>query len=127
MITTVYTAKFGGIVSGTIKTQNTRMVTDESSPMRITVIDIVTYSVSAVAGFLLLMFIVVLLCIAYCFCCMKAKANRRSKRSDMTDVATSNDFTPTCTCNNNKIFIGNALETNIWILLIILLLHAVSY
>ena len=112
------TAKFGGIVSGTVQTPNTKK-TDESDLLkRFTIIDIVTYSISAVAGFLILIFIVVLICIACCCCYTRAKAyKRQSKRLYMiyqTPNLGSVSCCISCMGNNNKHFIGNALETNIY-------------
>jgi hypothetical protein len=84
--TQCYTAKFGGNVLGTVQAQNPRTKTDESDPARITVIDIVTYSISAVAGILLLFFSVILICLACCYCkctrCTKTKGSNRRERSD---------------------------------------------
>ena len=76
-------AKFGGAVSGTIQTPNTYTEKMDESVPRFTVIDIVTYSVSAAAVFLILFFIVVLICVACCCCSTKAKAHKRNTRSDM--------------------------------------------
>ncbi len=74
------------MVSGTVQAQNPRTKTDESDPARITVIDIVTYSISAVAGILLLFFSVILICLACCYCkctrCTKTKGSNRRERSD---------------------------------------------
>lgn len=76
-------AKFGGTVSGTIQTPNMCTEKMDESISRVTVIDIVTYSVSAVAVFLILFFIVVLICVACCCCSTKAKAHKRNTRSDI--------------------------------------------
>ena len=76
-------AKFGGDVSGTIQTPNTYAQKMDESVPRFTVIDIVTYSVSAAAVFLILFFIVILICVACCCYSTKVKVYKRNTRSDM--------------------------------------------
>ena len=78
-------AKFGDTVPGTIQMPNSKEA-DASSP-RFTFIDIVMYSVSAVAGFLIVLFIIVLLCTACCCCCCCTKA-KGNKRSDIDKLMT---------------------------------------